>query len=738
MTTQAHGQTTTKRRAKGQDVFIEPADLLFYMVGQDTLLAVPKQHMPAMLQEMRLLEAVVEGQQNAIENLKSCQDAYIQVKQANYFNPDERALIEKSDSPEALERKIWVAQGALDSANEKLRGVLAPVTGAHDPSNPIVELIPIQRRGTHASTNGFRMAYARLNAIPDGCRRYRPKLENTTPMAAGDSVITDGRLDWNKLKKQLTDIEKNTTIKTDIPWFDDWLKLEDQSKELFQWSKRLNESLHRAHRYQVGEAHEAGSLRVDLSTEAQLMRWGYGASGLSGEFNPFQGKASIKASGHAELMLAQARGTIDCYEPAGGYMMAFAGVNLGMLRSHTLLSVAGSLGASVAVELNLEAQFTGQGAKAKGIPGSAREGGVPGQQVVDMSKADSSQGTELKAFVGGEVEVTVAGQVEWKSPETDEFAPFAKIAPAVAGQAGLGAEATLNISYRNGKFRILAKAAFCFGVGPKGKLVLEVDAGLIWEFAQWVAYQLKNIDYKRLDFIDEEAFEALSNMLSLAIQLGDDLRTHMLDTVDNISDFATSTWKDIGSELEAENKRTQLANRISSNPDILKYTSPDTKGQLIYQLIQFGLADRFDPRNDKWNPLDRASWKHGAMSARKIAVMRIFTWVQSQAEFDNVMQRVIPTIGDPIISKEEGKEQVQAFLDVGEVNIPVISWFYTDFDGSLERFYQQLRPRASKGTPIVRNDMEDYLAQDDTASGFDRPCFNPTECMIEPERAQIT
>jgi len=328
--------------------------------------------------------------------------------------------------------------------------------------------------------------------------------------------------------------------------------------------------------------------------------------------------------------------------------------------------------------------------------------------------------------------------VEWKSPETNEFAPFAKIAPAVAGQAGLGAEATLNISYRNGKFRILAKAAFCFGVGPKGKLVLEVDAGLIWEFAQWVAYQLKNIDYKRLDFIDEEAFEALSNMLSLAIQLGDDLRTHMLDTVDNISDFATSTWKDIGSELEAENKRTQLANRISSNPDILKYTSPDTKGQLIYQLIQFGLADRFDPRNDKWNPLDLASWKHGAMSARKIAIMRIFTWVQSQAEFDNVMQRVIPTIGGPIISKEEGKEQVQAFLDLGEINIPVISWFYTDFDGSLERFYQQLRPRASKGTPIVRNDMEDYLAQDDTASGFDRPCFNPTECMIEPEKAQIT
>ena len=330
------------------------------------------------------------------------------------------------------------------------------------------------------------------------------------------------------------------------------------------------------------------------------------------------------------------------------------------------------------------------------------------------------------------------GQVEWKSPETDEFAPFAKIAPALMGQAGLGAEATLKISYAAGKFRIVAKAGFCFGLGAKGKLVLEVDAGLIWEFAQWVAYQLKNINYKRLEFIDDEAFEALSNMLALAVELGDDLQEHMLDRARDIRDLAAATWRDITSELEAENKRTQLADRISSNPDILKYTSPDTKGQLIYQLIQFGIADRFDPRNDKWNPLDLASWKHGAMSARKIAVMRIFTWVQSQAEFDNVMQRVIPTIGDPIISKEEGKEQVQAFLDVGEINIPVISWFYTDFDGSLERFYQQLRPKASSGTPIVRNDMTDYLAQHDTASGFDRPCFNPTECLIEPERGQIT
>jgi hypothetical protein len=723
MTTQAHGETTTKLRARGQDVFIEPADLLFYMVGQDTLLAVPKQHMPTILQEMRLLEAVVEGQQNAIENLKSCQDAYIQVKQANYFNPDERALIEKSDSPEALERKIRAAQRALDSANDRLRGVIEPVTELHDSTNHIVELIPIQRRGGSNTATGFRMAYVRSAAIPVGCNRYRAAPANNTSMT-GDNVITDGQVDWHKLKQQLTDIRSNTTIKADIPWFDDWMKLEDQTKELFQWSKHLNENLHLARRYQTGEDHDANSLRADLSAEAQLMRWGYGASGLSGEFNPFSQQASIKASGHAELMLAQAKGTIDCYEPAGGYMMAFAGVNLGMLRSHTLLSVAGSLGASVAVELNLQAEFTGQGAKAKGIPGSAREGGVPGQQVVDMSKADPDQGTELKAFVGGEVEVTVAGQVEWKSPETDEFAPFAKIAPALMGQAGLGAEATLKISYAAGKFRIVAKAGFCFGLGAKGKLVLEVDAGLIWEFAQWVAYQLKNINYKRLEFIDDEAFEALSNIMLMALQTGEELRNYMYERADQLSSAVTDLWAKIESESDKAQARGKLVERINDNPDVLRYTTPDAKGALIYRLMEINAFDPLASENRTWDWEDINFWRFGFMTERKRAIINIFAWVQSREEYRNVMQRIKPEISGDVITVEEGESELLKFLGRGEK-----TWLSSDYPGNLQRFYQQLKPTASKGTPMVRNDMEDYLTQYDVEPRFHRACFNHTQCL---------
>ncbi|PPK57646.1 hypothetical protein BY454_1171, partial [Marinobacter persicus] len=464
----------------------------------------------------------------------------------------------------------------------------------------------------------------------------------------------------------------------------------------------------------------------------QLMRWGYGASGLSGEFNPFQGKASIKASGHAELMLAQAKGTIDCYEPPGGYMMAFAGVNLGMLRSHTLLSVGGSLGASVAIELNLQAEFTGRGAKAKGIPGSSREAGVPGQQVVDMAEHDPDQGTELKAFAGGELGVTVAGQVEWKSPETDKFAPFAKIAPALMGQVGVGAESTFKINYAAGKFRIVAKAGFCFGIGAKGKLTLEVDADLIWEFAQWVAYQLKNINYERLEFIDEEAFEALSNILVIALQNGRELKDYIYDTAQQAQDALVDFWDGLRDEMAAAEARSILVERINTNPDVLRYITPDAKGALLYRLIQVNAFDALEPENRTWNWEDINFWRFGFMTERKRAIINIFAWAQSQAEYRNIMQRIKPKISNDNIPVDEGEAALLEFLGRGEK-----SWLSSDYPGNLQRFYQQLKPTASKGTPIVRNDMADYLTQYDVEPKFHRACFNYTECLPPPHKENV-
>ncbi|MBZ9559472.1 MULTISPECIES: hypothetical protein [unclassified Modicisalibacter] len=726
--TSPDGQTTTRLCAVGQDATHEPADQLFYLVDKSTLLAVPKAAMQNLLTEMRHLEGVVEAQQIAVADLKAAQEEYIHVMQGDGIDPEARARRETADSPEELARQVRLAQVALDKANKALRETINPLTPLNDDTNHIQEMIPLQRRGAPCSQVGFRLAYARSQALDDAWPRYRPA---SAPTDNADGLLSGGRIDWDTLKRQLDAINSDTRIKQDVPWFEDWLKLEDQDKELFQWSARLNEDLDATSSHQSGGDHEAGSVKVDLSGEAQLMRWSYGASGLAGDADPLAREGNIKASGHAALTLAQAKGSIECYEPPGGYMMAFAGMNLGMLRSHTFLNVAGGVGASVAAELNLDVQFNGDGARARGIEGSTSDNGLPGGKVIDMATPEAEQGTELKAFAGGELEVTVGGQIEWKNPEVDEFAPFAKIVPALGAQIGAGAEATLIISYQGGKFQIKAKAAFCYGVGAKGSLALEVDGDLIVEFVLWVAYQLKNIDYSRLEFIDEQAFEALSNIVALALESGKELKKFMLDSTRAIENYAQDTWYQIESGVEAADRRARLAGRINADPDLLKYTSPDTKGQLIHQLIQTNAADIVDPRGQEWNPLDSAFWKAGVLTTRKEAIIRIFTWVQSQAEFDNIMQRVIPTIGGPTIGTEEGKRRVQAFLDMGEVDWPVVSFFYTDFDGNLQRFYEHLRPTASKGTPIVANDMTEYLSQSDIAPSFDRPCFNETQCHVD-------
>ncbi|KAA0020813.1 hypothetical protein F0A16_03260 [Salinicola corii] len=718
----ADGNTQTRNKSKGQDAYHEPADQLFYMVGKGTILAVPREDMPDLLAEMRLLESVVESQQQATSHLKSCQDKYIQVKQSSYFKPEERAALSEADSAESLEREVILAQSELDKANRDLIQEMEPLTQLSDNTNHISELIPIQRRGGHASAVGFRMTYVRSQKIQNHWRKYR--LTSRADTTGGDdSVITQGKVDWKKLKNQLTDIGDGTSIKVDIPWFDDWMKLEDQHKELFQWSEHINENLQIARSYQSGGEHDVDSLKVDLSAEAQLMRWSYGASGVSGEANPFKKEGAIKSSGHAELMLAEAKASIDCYEPPGGYMMAFAGMNLGMLRSHTILSVAGGIGASIAAELNIDAEFTGSGAKAKGVRGSSRNGGIPGKQTVDMSLPDNSQGGELGAFIGGQLEATVAGQVEWKSPESEKFEPFAKIAPAIAGQIGIGGEATLKISYQGGKFRIFARAALCYGVGAKGKLILEVDATLIYEFAKWVTYQLKNINYKKLDFIDAVTFEALSNMLTLAVQTGEDIKEFMYDSALEIQNTATAMLSALESSIEAASERGELVERINANPDILRYTTPDSKGALLYRLMQRNAFDNLDGSNRTTDITDKNFWRFGYMTQRKRAIIRTFTWIQSQEEYHSVMKRIKSSQTEKNLTINEGEEKLLRFLALGETG-----WWSSHYADNLKRFYNALRPKASKGEPIVRNDMTEYLTQLEVSPAFEKPCFNTTLC----------
>lgn len=712
-TTTADGQTQTKLRSRGQVAYQDPADQLFYLTGENSLLAVPAEDMHDLLEEMRLLETVVEAQEQALEFLHKSKDDLMQAYKA-------------SADPNAIKKQeqlVKQAQKKVDKANEKLREEVKPLTPFSDNTNHITELIPIRKPGGGKAVSGFKMTYIRSQKMKNHWKKYQLKSKADT--TGGDnSVIKDGKIDTKKLREQLTNVKGNTSFK--FSWFDDWLKHSDGG-ELLEWATAVNDDLkYKGELAQVGDKDSVLSAKVDLGAEAQLMRWTAGSSGLSGEFNPFNKKAAIKANGYAELMLAEAKSSIDCYVPSGGYMMVYGGVDLGMLRAHMSIEATAGVGGSLAVELNIDADFSDKGSTVKGTQGRTAAAGLPGRSKIEMKGPDEhSEGAGLSAFVGAEVAGKVSGQLEWKNPEENKkYSPFATVSQSGAIRVGAGAEAGLKVYYEYGKFRFMAKASLCWGVGAKGKVQLEVDAGLIYEFLKVVAYQLKNVDYKKLEFIEDEAFKALSNMIVLALQTGEAINNFMYNAGVAVEQKLKNFWEAVESEKEASDKRGDLVERINNNPDILKYSTPDAKGFILYRLIQINSFDLVEGKNRTWDYEDINFWRFGFMTERKRAIINIFSWVQSKEDFDNVMQRVKPNISDINISSNEGKKMVLDFLSKGER-----VFLSSNYGNNLKRFYGSLKDRASKGSKIVKNDMADYLTQNDIDNDFYTPCFNNTECI---------
>ncbi|MBN0997673.1 hypothetical protein JTM47_39060, partial [Pseudomonas aeruginosa] len=85
---------------------------------------------------------------------------------------------------------------------------------------------------------------------------------------------------------------------------------------------------------------------------------------------------------------------------------------------------------------------------------------------------------------------------------------------------------------------------------------------------------------------------------------------------------------------------------ILSNPDQLKYTPPETKGAVIATLIDQNWVDWLDPRNQNNDFFSVNSWKLGPLKRRKQAVFMALKWVQSQADYNNVMQHLTLSPGE--------------------------------------------------------------------------------------------
>ncbi len=535
----------------------------------------------------------------------------------------------------------------------------------------IIELIEI-RGGEY---RGGKVTYVRSDKIQSHWRRYRLNEGErkaghhsfiTTVSHTDEEGLTRTRqtVDMTKLKTRLAKIKPSMTL-----W--EQTLLDHHIEVLARWAEALNESL---------EKHaESGNGNIVLDSQAQLLRWTYGA-GLNGCLNPFEydirkrqkkttATVSGKLSAYASLALAEAKSMAKVYWPdhagvricypldperiPGGGM----GV-LGTLRFDFELALSGSIGASLGIEAGVH--FSGD--TVKGLPVKAVPTGIPGYwRQVDISKAaeDVKAGAELNLFAGAEAGGNLGGKLVWLNPEKDghgseQFSTLARVATDTMAQTGWGISGCVELSWKDGKVRIRVRGGLCSGVGAKGSVTLEVDGRAIMsEFMPCLIYMLRNADYTRLMAIMTE--NDYNYFCAIPLLVGMYGLNRVIDGGEDIIDTLSKGWDD-------KERRVRLMNEILSSDDCMKFTPPESKGAVIASLIETSFWDELaSPASHREKKCEGGT----LFARRKRAILNVLRWVQSKREYDNIMQHLSATIGE----KGDGKaneSRVLAFLGRGE------------------------------------------------------------------------
>ncbi|MEC5345307.1 hypothetical protein ABRZ24_22265 [Brenneria populi] len=297
------------------------------------------------------------------------------------------------------------------------------------------------------------------------------------------------------------------------------------------------------------------------------------------------------------------------------------------------------------------------------------------------------------------------------------FVKFAVIKPGLSLQAGAGVNAVFHITYIAGKFRIFCKAALCWGVGAKGALGIEVNIKEIGTFFEAFVIMLRNCDYQKMaDLASDDAFKSLTILPILALSAGVQSGELMYKTIGKLVDefpSADQLLNDLSGVIEAAERRRNLMNSINANPDLLKFTTPETKGTIIATLIENNFIDRVDWRNDNLDASTLNFYKVGVMKLRKQAVFNSLKWIQSKKDYENVMQHLSLSPGSVTGSWETNQDRVITFLAEGEH-----SWmgiFSTQYAEKLLWLYERLPDGSSINpndplVPIPQDYMDQYLA----------------------------
>lgn len=734
-------QSSLDNVSKNTVVNGEHGPQVYFHPGSATLLCVDAKDNRLLIQEQLKMTALLENQKKA----------QIALDELNF-----EMLTQAGKQPQRVyDSKLQSTYQQLNDANKQLKAELKTLTAkipegelldenSKGSAIGLMELIPLQK------TAGFKSTYVRSDKIRSHWRKYKlSEVDKESGEASfikyTDKEVTDvdangnetkkkvrsGKVDAEELIKQLK--EASASLK-----FEDEL-LEDSNVVLTDWAKKMNKGLTWPKENDKPDDESTYHQYVDISAQAQLMRYSQGA-GLSAEFNPLEKKASAKMEGHSSFALGEAKASTELFIPDRlGIALLFpakasAGLagdvcNMGAIRYTINAVLSGNVGASLGIELGVEADFSGEMAKGYGIkgrPAKLAPPPPPGQRKINLTipLPDVRAGGEIGAFAGVQAGGNVSGAIEWFDPHPDDdkqiahdsnkkivakekkFTAIAKLSLGVTAQAGAGGSAVFYVTYINSRFRIYCKAALCWGVGAKGSLGFEVDGNSFSAFMKSFMYMLRNVDYQKLEqMMAGDSFRSLCAipliMAAQGVQAVDAMYAETLDVLNALKQ-----------ELLNENSRVKLMNSILSNPDQLKYTPPETKGALIAMLIDNTWVDWADPRNQNNDFFSINSWKIGPLKKRKQAVFMAMKWIQSQANYRNVMQHLSSLPGGKKGNEQLNEQRVIKFLSLGEHEFP----FFTNYGEKLTLLHDNLPLSVDPDDPFVSisdHQMAQYLAMVD-------------------------
>lgn len=467
------------------------------------------------------------------------------------------------------------------------------------------------------------------------------------------------KINGPKLKSYLGEQVQGLKLKSS-----DFIKLEVGTTGTLgpEWLAKWNENAHASAEGAVvwGDT-KLGD--VDLSAEAAAMRY-YSGGSLSAELAPLKGNLKFKAEGSAEVAFAEGKAGASLYLPskegvllyyldleqvmsvAQGKTMPREKYDLGAIRLMLSAELKGVIGVSVAGEVSLGVEM--KDLEAKDVDGKTKTGKMPRLtgsraqvsrvKAVDVTgKADDWKNTaglaaEVNFFAGAKGGLELKGAVQWRNPHNakKEFELFASVAPELQGMAGIAGEAKLAVEYVDGVFRITAHAGLCMGLGAEGTVTFAVGAKQLASFLYWMYYNLLHATFKSLEFIGREAFEAVTRLGYLIVCEGEAIERYFARQLDDLNGLVDD-WE---RKFAKADECLRLAGRVLGNESAVRFSTPESKGMLIYQLTRFSAAN--------WVG-DGAGLFDNYLPTQRRAVLAVLRQTQTKSDIENVIQHIGPT-----------------------------------------------------------------------------------------------